>query len=233
MGSKNRISKYLLSIILKNRNHNQYYVEPFVGGANLIDKVSGFRIGGDNNNLVIEALLTIRDNLNIIPKNNKEFTEEDYKNRSKDFPQIKGFASFAYSYSGKQWGGWRRDKVGKRDYVTESYNNAVKQSPLLHGIEFKHSTYDNLHIPNNSIIYCDPPYMNTTKYKNDFNHNLFWQWCRDKFKEGHIIFISEYNAPDDFICIWEKEIVSSLTKNTGSKRGIEKLFIYKDQLHDN
>jgi DNA adenine methylase len=42
---------------------------------------------------------------------------------------------------------------------------------------------------------------------------------------GHIVFVSEYNAPKDFKCVWEKEMVSSLTKDTGSKKAIEKLFI--------
>ena len=39
--------------------------------------------------------------------------------------------------------------------------------------------------------------------------------------------MSEYNAPEDFECVWHKEITSSLTKDTGSKMGIEKLFRYK------
>ena len=84
-----------------------------------------------------------------------------------------------------------------------------------------------LDIPNNSIIYCDPPYKDTTKYSNLFNHDEFWEWCRQKSKEGHSVYISEYNAPDDFECIWQKEIVSSLTKDTGSKKGVEKLFKHK------
>jgi DNA adenine methylase len=46
--------------------------------------------------------------------------------------------------------------------------------------------------------------------------------------KGHIIFVSEYNAPDDFECVWQKEIVSSLAKNTGAKRGVEKLFRLKE-----
>ena len=33
MGSKNRIAKYILPIMLKDRKPNQYWVEPFVGGA--------------------------------------------------------------------------------------------------------------------------------------------------------------------------------------------------------
>lgn len=47
MGSKNRIAKYILPIILKDRKECQWYVEPFVGGCNTIDKVVGNRIGSD------------------------------------------------------------------------------------------------------------------------------------------------------------------------------------------
>ena len=54
MGSKNRIAKYLLPIILKDRKDGQWYVEPFVGGANMIDKVDGNRIGADKNEFLIE-----------------------------------------------------------------------------------------------------------------------------------------------------------------------------------
>ena len=49
MWSKNRIAKYLLPIILKDRKEWQWYVEPFVWGANMIDKVDGNRIGADIN----------------------------------------------------------------------------------------------------------------------------------------------------------------------------------------
>ena len=47
-----------------------------------------------------------------------------------------------------------------------------------------------------------------------------------KAKEGHRVFISEYNMPDNYFkCIGSKEVNSSLTKNTGNKKNIEKLFI--------
>ena len=39
MGSKNRIAKHLLPIILKDRKEGQWFVDTCVGGANLIDKV--------------------------------------------------------------------------------------------------------------------------------------------------------------------------------------------------
>lgn len=227
MGSKNRIAKYILPIISEYRKEGQWWVEPFVGGANMLDKVKGNRLGADSNPYLIDALIAIRDCVSDLPRNNKEFTEDDYKQlRKSDEYKYKGYAGFAFSYSGKWLGGWCRDGRGKRDYVQESYRNAMKQSPLLQGVKFVNCSYLDLQLPENSLIYCDPPYASTTKYKDKFDHSVFWQWCRDKVKEGHIVFISEYNAPDDFECIWQKEIVSSLTKNTGAKKGIEKLFRY-------
>jgi len=226
MGSKNRIAKEILPIMLEKRE-NRTWVEPFVGGANMIDKVQGKRIGADINPYLIDALIAIRDCVVDLPKNNKEFTEEDYKElRKSDNYKYKGYAGFAFSYGGKWLGGWRRDGLNKRDYVSESYKNAINQSPLLQGVILINESYLDLQIPENSLIYCDPPYEGTTKYKNSFNHTEFWDWCRKKAKEGHIIYVSEYNAPNDFKCVWEKKIVSSLTKDTGSKVATERLFLY-------
>ena len=229
MGSKNRIAKHILPIMLKDRKEGQYWVEPFVGGANMIDKVGGNRIGADFNKYVIDALTVIRDNIDCIPKNNHEFTELDYKRLREDESWLKGFAGFAYSYAGKWLGGWSRDGANKRDYVKEAYSNALKQSKFIQGVKFISGSYQDLDIPNNSIIYCDPPYECTTSYKDKFSHSAFWNWCRKKHNQGHTIFVSEYNAPADFTCVWEKEVNSSLAKDTGSKKAIEKLFTLGNQ----
>ena len=237
MGSKNRIAKHILPIMLADRKDGQFWVEPFVGGANMIDKVEGNRIGADFNPYVSQALIAIRDSLDMLPKNNTEFTEDMYKQlRTDDSYEFKGYVGFTASYGGKWLGGWSRTDVNaikQRDYISESYRNAVKQSPLLQGVDFRHSSYQDLEIPPKSKIYCDPPYAGATAYKDKFSHPEFWQWCRDKEAEGHEVYVSEYNAPDDFECIWQKEIVSSLTKNTGSKKGVEKLFrLAKKRIED-
>ena len=228
MGSKNRIAKHILPIILSERKNNQWYVEPFVGGGNSIDKVSGKRIGGDSNKYVIQALISIRDYIDELPKDCSEFTEFDYKNLKKSNYKHKGYAGFVFSYGGKWMGGWRRDSAGKRDYVKEAYNNALKQNEKIYGCKFINCNYYDLDIPECSLIYCDPPYLNSTSYgSSKFNHDLFWKWCRYMSKRGNDVFISEYNAPSDFECIFSMEICSSLTKNTGNKFGNEKLFKYK------
>ena len=231
MGSKARIAKHILPIILKDRKEGQCYVEPFVGGANMIDKVEGWRIGADLNSHLIDALLLIRDRPESIPD---IITEEDYrKSKERKKTPLDGFVGFSMSFGGKWFGGYRRDVAGSKGCVKNmevqtrrSKESAIKQSRQIQDVEFVYASYSDLNIPANCIIYCDPPYANATKYKDDFNHDDFWQWCRDKSKEGHQVFISEYSAPDDFECVWQKEINSSLTKNTGSKKGIEKLFVF-------
>lgn len=77
-----------------------------------------------------------------------------------------------------------------------------------------------------AVIYCDPPYQNTTKYATDmFDYVGFWNWCREMSK-NNFVFISEYNAPNDFECIWMKDVKTSLKVHEHENR-TEKLFIYK------
>lgn len=233
MGSKNRIAKHILPIMLKDRKDGQYWVEPFVGGANMIDKVTGNRIGADFNPYLIEALKLIRDNPKSIPE---VITESEYKAAQSEKPLtgIVGFIGFAMSFGGKWFGGYRRDKAGTQGCIENmktqtrrSRNSAIKQSGLIQGVDLLHSSYSDLDIPPNSVIYCDPPYEGTTGYKDKFNHADFWQWCRDKAKEGHTVFVSEYNAPDDFDCIWQQELNVSIAKNGKHKKAVEKLFTLK------
>ena len=177
---------------------------------NTIDKVDGRRLANDIHVELIAMWHSIVDNGWLPPV---LVSEEDYnnaKNNKNDIPMaLDGYIGFN-SFGGKWYAGYRRDSQGKRDYWKEHYNNIMKQAPKLKGIVFANLSYSDLPIPNNSVIYCDPPYANTTKYKDDFNHDTFWQWCRDKHKEGHTIFVSEYNAPDDFKCVWEMQVTNSM-----------------------
>ena len=236
MGSKNRFAKYLLPTILKDRQENQYYIEPFVGGANMIDKVEGKRIGSDYNEDLINLLNGLSNGWT--PK--ESYTKEDYIKAKNGLNPCKietGYISINCSFSGKYWGrfaGKSNTKQGVRDYTKEAYKNVCKQAPLLKDVEFINCSYQDLEIPQNSMIYCDPPYANTYSDiegygKLNFNHIDFWEWCRVKTKQGHKVFVSEYKAPEDFKCIWEKETKSSLSangKSGGNKLSTEKLFVY-------
>ncbi len=232
MGSKARIAKYILPIILKDRKPDQWYVEPFVGGANMIDKVDGNRIGADVNPYLIKALKLIQDNHELIPKDNTEYTKEMYllARESNLSDPVDCFAMFNYSFGATFKGAWAKNSRGS-DYVKECVRNVLKQSDAIQGVNIINSCYKSLQIPNNSIIYCDPPYQSTFKYKGtgNFNHIEFWQWCRERRDDGHQVFISEYNAPDDFVCVWKKEINSNANAKATST-AIEKLFVHSSQV---
>ena len=232
MGSKNRIAKYILPIILKDRGVNQWYVEPFVGGANMIDKVGGNRLGADLNSPLVACLNDLSKGW--LPQ--KEVTEEFF-NQVKEDNSLVDVATLGYigtqlTYGAMWFSTYRRDNTGLRDYANEAFRHVEKQASKIKGVSFKSCSYSDLDIPAESIIYCDPPYKGTTKYKavEEFDHDVFFEWCRGMVKQGHTVFISEYSAPVDFIPVWQKEITSSLGKNTGSKKGIEKLFVHESQV---
>lgn len=243
MGSKNRFAKELLPIILKDRTNGQYYVEPFAGGMNLIDKVEGNRIANDIHTELIEMWKALVYDLWRPPLNvSKELYNKVKSEKQNYSKKLVGWIGFCCSYSGKYFGGWANDYFDKgknyklngernvlRNYQKEAINSTAKQIPKLKGVEFTNLKYNEIEIPKSSIIYCDPPYNNTTKYKTDFNHILFWDWVRTKSKQGHKVYVSEYNAPDDFVCVWEKKTKSQLATNgviKNSKLSTERLFIY-------
>jgi DNA adenine methylase len=236
-----------LPIILKDKKPEQWYVEPFVGGANIIDKVDGLRLGSDANKYLIAMYqmlqnLGIPEDLRDIPKTQYNLARDQY-NRRKDHKlhdSIIGWIGYMASANGRffegGYSGKSNTKIGTvRDYVNESVRGIEKQLSLLSDISFVCEEYSRLLIPPNSVIYCDPPYAGTKQYASickEFDHDEFWQWCREKAKEGHAVFVSEYNAPDDFICVWQQEVKSSLSANGqlgGSKKSIEKLFIHHSQ----
>jgi DNA adenine methylase len=228
MGSKARIAHELLPIILKDRKPNQYYVEPFVGGANMIDKVDGLRIGSDINKYLISLYKELQNGW--IPP--RDVTREHYKDVKDNFDKYDlfyiGYVGIACSYNGIWFTGYAGEvqtKMGLRNYSHEAHKNISKQKEYLKNIDWYSGSYETLIYPENSIIYCDIPYIGTAKYTvtaDEFNHNLFYIWVRKMELKGHQVFISEYSAPEDFSCVWEGTVKSSLS---GSKKtSTEKLF---------
>ena len=129
------------------------------------------------------------------------------------------------SFNGRFFDGGYSGKTKHRDYIKEQIQNTEKQIGKLKDILFYSCSYDELEIPDKSIIYCDPPYKGTKQYlsSKDFDYSKFWQWCRYMSGKGHEVFVSEYNAPDDFECVWSKEVTNAMsTKKT--YKPIEKLF---------
>lgn len=234
MGSKSKIAKYILPIILKNRQPGQLFVEPFVGGCNIMDKVTGQRIGGDNNKYLIamwDALIKGWEPPKIIERQLYNKVRDNFKKKGELFPEyLTGWVGFVGSYNGRFFsGGYSghsvKTKTGCRDYIGEGIRNTLKQIESLKEVTFFALDYADLPIYSQSLIYCDIPYRNTTQYdiSKEFNYDRFYSWCRKMKNEGHTIFISEYDMPHDFQLVWEMKSVSTINQYV-TKRNIEKLF---------
>lgn len=248
MGGKKYFAKNILPIILEKRKIGQWYVEPFCGGCNVIDKVYGKLIRNNSNELPFLGI----DNLRLAADKNKylielfrgilkgerggyPITREMYSNARKDYYTRQNnyytdfeiaWIGFMGSYNGRFYdAGYAR--ITDRNWHIEAINNLINQIGLLNGVRFECCDYRELDIPPKSLIYCDPPYKGTKKYEVDnFDHDIFWEWCRRKRKEGHLIFISEKSAPRDFICVLEKENNTTIDSKQG-KKYIERLFTLK------
>lgn len=230
MGSKNRIAKHLLPIMLAEAEKHSItkWVEPFVGGANMIDKVPPHydRMGYDLNDHAIHALIDIRDNVDGLPDS---VSEDEYKSLyGAPAESFSSLVRFGASFGGKFENGFARGKAADgsaRNYWAETKRNALKQSPKIQNVQFICDSYENLSFEN-SLIYCDPPYQGTTGYKTGaFDHNKFFDWCCEQSKKN-IVFVSEYNAPDDFKEVWRGEIKTNFasSRKAATHNAIEKLF---------
>lgn len=226
MGSKNRIAKYLLPFLTKYLTKDRWYVEPFAGGMNMIDKINHpNRIANDVNEYLIELWKYLQDGGTLPQFISKE---EYYKVKAdkQNYPKwYVGHIGFNCSRLGMFFNCYVYEQNG-RNYQLEHINNIMNQVPLLNGVSFVCYPYYELPIPQNSVVYCDPPYNNTRKYRNGVNHEYFWQWCRDKTQLGCDVLISGYDAPTDFVCVWQlvHNKAISIHKTTES---IEKLFVHE------
>lgn len=229
MGSKNRIAKYILPIILKDRKPNQWYVEPFCGGCNSLDKVANPRIGNDSNKYLVALLKEMQNQIPFIPPHVGEDEYKTIQQNKDDYPDwLVGYVGFNLSFAAKFFGGYGRDKTGVRNYENEAQRNLLAQQNLLSGIDFHCKDYRMLVVPENSIIYCDPPYKGTTQYRDKFDHFAFYAWCIEMKRKGHTVFVSEYTMPNNFTCVWEKEVSSNLDVSSKGKKGTERLFELKE-----
>lgn len=235
VGSKNRISKDLAPIIQSYITEDtKGYLEPFVGGANMIDKINHHnKIGCDIHRELIALLNKAKNDVNSIPD---EISEEEYKlvkdNKSSYEDWYVGLVGFCATFGAKYFGGYARDKQGDRNIPKEGIRNLKKQAPNLKDIKFKCCSF--LDLPKDKIkgyvIYCDIPYKGTTKYKTEeFPYKKFYEWAKEMSIHNTIL-ISEYNMPDEFECIWEKEhktLIDS-NKSSGDKDNIriERLYTY-------
>ena len=228
-GGKARTTKAICQVL--NKEDVEVYLEPFVGAGWITQGINPKwkRYANDSNEYLIALLNAIQSGWD--PPN---FISEQLYNEIKDNPskfdsELVGFVAFGCCHSGKFFGGYARDGTG-RNYALNAKNSLLKKKPKLDGVIFSCLDYEeflskNLIVGKKTLIYADPPYAGTTKYKgSQFDYDHFWDIMRKYRQMSNVkLYISEYNAPSDFSCIWQQKIKTDM-HCTNNKR-VEKLWI--------
>jgi DNA adenine methylase len=232
-GSKKKLQKYIKWKIEEFRQPGQWYVEPFVGGANMIECMANPRIGSDINPYLIALLRAIRDGWNPPDYITKDIYYHVKKHPDCYPPHYVGYVGFSASFGGRWFDAYATKTIRSSNHVIERKRNLLKQVHKLQGIFFVNKNYLELEIPPKSIIYCDPPYNSgDNKYFSKINNKEFWQWVRQKKDEGHTLFISEYNAPPEFIRVLSLNHTTCIGCHTSTQKKTEENLYMVDKGKD-
>lgn len=242
MGSKSRIRNEIIPILLKGSKGNETFIDAFCGSCSIVEEIpaSYKRIANDKNRYLVNMFIELQKNgTDSLPfkitRNSYKEIREDYHKIEKErgicdmrYLALIGWVGFMGSFNGRFFdGGYSGRDVKGRDYIKENINNIIKTIPKIQGVKFTCLDFRSIDVPENSIVYCDPPYKGTKQYSTskNFDHDSFWMWVRKVSRKAKV-FVSEYSAPEDFECIWEKQITNAMsTKNT--YKPTEKLFVLK------
>lgn len=235
-GSKNRISKFLVPIIQKyiDDNNIKTYIEPMCGSCSIIEKIKcENKIAADINDELIALLRYVKSDpfLSIAPhdcsfEHYSEVRENRKKNTGRYSKSYMALIGYCASYGGRYFdGGYAR--ANGRNMYKERVLNLKEDALLLQDIEFICCDYKKFADYKDCLLYFDPPYKDTKQYSiQNINYDEFYDFLR-QLSQNNVVLISEYNMPNDFKCIWQRERkVQQKSDRVAAEKATEKLFIY-------
>ena len=226
-GGKATVAKELANYIRNDTSCNMFF-SPFCGAC-AVERllVKNFEINFFND-ISKDLIMFLNDLYNNNFEFPKDITEEEYIFQKTAEPSaLRCFYGHFLSFAGKWFGGYaQKYQKGdrKRNFLREAKDSSKRLQSDLKGndIIFDNKSYDEF-TPFNMCIYCDPPYQSTTDYGTNFDHDVFWETMRKWSKNNNDVYISEYEAPDDFECVFELPKRMTMSNNKSEIR-FERLF---------
>ena len=225
-----KISDFLCCLI--NPDEVDGYLEPFCGSLgvfkNMISCDYKKNYASDIHPDLILMWKALQNNKLHLPKTMSHSKWEDLKYQNTP-SALRGAVGFGLSFGGDFFSGYIQKYASDsgRDFYKELKNSLDKIKPIIQkpNVSFYNKNYYDWK-PKNMLIYCDPPYKNTTQYKTEvFDYKLFWDTMRSWSKNNYV-FISEETAPKDFKSIWSTKKRRTLNKKTRFHRS-EHLYVFK------
>lgn len=229
LGGKSRTRNQIAAYLNRIRKPNQPYWEPFVGAGWVLEKIKGQPIYASDAN---EALIFMWQRLQQGWQPPSVVSEAEYQkamNGEYD-AALTAFIGFGCSFGGKWFDGYARHEKGAVDegkYAGQSHRSILCKANRIDSAHFFTANFLECYVPAyGCLIYCDPPYEDTTAYGAvpPFDSEMFWKRVRWLEGHGHTVVVSEYQAPADFSCVLEVVTKTDMHTKNGKDRRIERLF---------
>lgn len=251
VGSKSRFADELIEVMFAEGTPKRY-IEPFVGGCNVMDKVDHpDRVGVDINPYLIAMWKCLQDGVFFPKKIRRELwkSERDFWYRTREEVEDRrskstrelgfcGWVGFMGSFNGRFYdGGYsghytlEARMMHPRDRITENIRMTLSQVEKLKGVNFVAGDYSGVMPREGDLIYCDPPTPSVKRfaYQWGFDYERFWKTALEwSGMKDVTVYVSATEAPDEFEVVWEKEAFTRMALR--SRKDIkEKLFRAKSE----
>ncbi|NCB88913.1 MAG: hypothetical protein EOM43_15840 [Gammaproteobacteria bacterium] len=240
-GGKTLIARRLSEAILNHTDARTDYYEPFVGGAGMAAYMGKHFRRAHYSDLHGPLILMWQaahagyimhgDPTHFLPKDITK-ADYDYHKSAQPYSPATALIGFGSGFGGQYYGSYietdARDGRTYHHVALRGVAKKLKGSLARQTTTFTHAPYNEITPAPGSVIYCDPPYAGTAGYTTGgFNHDAFWEWCREQARHGCHVYVSEYTAPDDFTCIFEREKHVTLSHATNTSTATERLYTYQ------
>lgn len=228
-GGKSRIAGQLAAKIRELHPTATEIWEPFCGGGamTLALAKAGFKVHASDTHvdLILMWQALLENALDLTP-----VSEAEYTNLKTSPPSARrGFAGFGSSFGGGWFAGFARHADGVYDYSQVSRRVLEKMLPFQHLLAFTLADYTT--VPDDVLVYADPPYAGTKPYKGapTFDHAAFWSWVRNR--KGPT-FISELTCPDSQLdIVWRKQHKSQNASNSPVTKATSEIIEREERLY--
>ena len=237
------------------------YLEPFCGSLGVFKHVANYMcndlglqytprsiVASDYHPDLIQMWKEVQSGDFVYPKS----ISESRFNAAKQLQSpsaMKAFVGFGMSFGGRFFGSYSHKYLGnkKEDFCAEMNHSLQRTQPMIKckKVKFIQKDYTSWK-PSKKLIYCDPPYeyhkypikyRRDVKHYDDFDNDEFWNVVRKwSTQGGNIVLVSEMNAPNDFVEIWNMEKYRSAAqskktrfkvKGASATQYVEKLYIHE------
>lgn len=196
-GGKSRQAPYIGRAIRAAAQGRTRYLEPFVGGGNILITTppTWDRTATDIHPDLILLWQAIQNGWT--PPTT--ITRDAYERLRHTEPSaLRGFSGFACSWGSKWFGGYGVN--GRNLNLAEASSRwLAKHRHHIQGVHFDRCDYRDHNPGPDTVVYCDPPYRSTTGYLHGFDHDTFWHTMNQWVANGAAVLVSEFAAPADWI----------------------------------